>query len=619
MYINGMNTSIGFSISLALGGLGLFLVAIKLMSSSMKTMSSGITVKLLRRLSKNRWLGLLFGVVFTTMIQSSDGAIALAIGLIGAGLLTLRGAIPFILGANIGTATTAVIVAVGGSSIKELEFVQYFMLFAFIGAMILLFVKEEKKTNIAMLIFAIGAIFLGLKVMSLGMKAITAKDGFKHFVGSVGSNPWLSMFTNTALTGMVQSSSATVTVVQNLYSVNSETGASLMGLPSAIGMVIGANIGTTFTALIASIGGHRDARRIAVVWLITNLFMALSIMPFINQYSDLVKEIQSVPTYHKGMDTSLINEINTHQKFQLAWAHLLFNSMLAIIFIWFVRPLEWIAKKIVPNKKNEFAYDVNPPRELINESPDLAFVAAQKAAVNVSKMSQDAIGLINEYINTGDIKKFYKLQELNEMIDQSRANLYAYLIEVGSRDISKKTSNRQLSLVLALRSLERIPSLGTEIAKEFRKVQKRSAFDMNKSDLKEMKDLISKVLEITEKSSKQISRYSFKRSDAVHEMNNNIEELGEQYSRNHVKRSVVGSFDFILAIKWIIRMSHHAQRVDSYICRGVDRPNNKKKSSTNTKNDTNTLMVKTSKSTKKANDKSAKKAEKKIAKRETKK
>lgn len=109
------------------------------------------------------------------MIQSSDGTVALCIGLIGAGLLTLRGAIPILLGANIGTATTALIVALGQAAGASFEFIKFFPLLVFVGAAILLFVKEEKKMNIAMLVFAVGSIFLGLQVLSAGMHAITAQ------------------------------------------------------------------------------------------------------------------------------------------------------------------------------------------------------------------------------------------------------------------------------------------------------------------------------------------------------------------------------------------------------------------------------------------------------------
>ena len=175
--------TLGLAISLALGGLGIFLVAVKLMSNSLRTMSGGYTVKVMKKFSTNRFISLGAGIAFTTMIQSSDGAVALVIGMIGAGLMSLRAAIPFILGANIGTATTAFLVYLG-----DVSFTQYFMIAAFIGAMGYLIIKEEKKSNIAMLVFAIGMIFMGLKVLGAGMKKIASEDWFKDIITGVSTN-----------------------------------------------------------------------------------------------------------------------------------------------------------------------------------------------------------------------------------------------------------------------------------------------------------------------------------------------------------------------------------------------------------------------------------------------
>lgn len=581
---------LGYSISIALGGLGLFLVAVKIMSSSMKSMSSGFTAKMLHKMTTNKWLGLLFGICFTTMIQSSDGAVALTIGLIGAGMLTLKGAIPLILGANIGTATTAVIVALGGASSASLDFVKYFMLLAFLGAMILLFVKEDRKVNIAMLIFAIGAIFLGLKVMGIGMKNITHEGWFHSAVSAVGGNPWTALLSNTGLTGLVQSSSATVTVVQNIYSVNND-GLVSMGLPSAIAMVIGANIGTTFTALIASIGGHRDARRIAVVWLVTNLLMALTIMPIIGYYGDMINEMQSVKSDVSSIQSTILNNggyahlnaatktaidtkianVNSTMKFQLAWAHLIFNTAMVAIFIWLTKPLEWAAMKIVPNKKSRFKYDINLPKSLINEAPDLAFEAAEKATVGLSRMSQDALILIREYVEDKNPKHYSELKDLMNLIETTRSSLYAYLIEIGSHDISRRTANRHLSLVLASRSLERIPLIGKELAKEIKSTEKRGRFDIAEKDYDELLTLLKVVSKITEKSAKQLSRFSKTRSQDIRELNDYLDTMVSDNSQNHVKRKEVTKFDYLLALKLISRMSHHAARVNKYIARGKEK------------------------------------------------
>ena len=180
MHIQGL----GLAISLALGGLGLFLISIKLLSNGLKSMSGEKLRTILKKFTKTNLHSLLFGIIFTTMIQSSDGAVALAISLVAAGFMPLKSALAFVLGANIGTATTSIIVSMS----SNFEFTQYFMIAAFIGGMGFLLAKEKEKSNLAIVIASLGLLFLGLKTMGAGMKTIAAEDTFKTMISSVGNN-----------------------------------------------------------------------------------------------------------------------------------------------------------------------------------------------------------------------------------------------------------------------------------------------------------------------------------------------------------------------------------------------------------------------------------------------
>lgn len=177
-------TGLGLAISLALGGLGLFLVSIKLLSNGLKSVSGEKLRSVLKKFTKTNFHSLLFGIAFTTMIQSSDGAVALVISLVAAGFMPLRSALAFVLGANIGTATTSIIVSLS----TNFSFTQYFMILAFIGGMGYLLVKEKSKSNIAIIIASMGMLFIGLKTMSAGMHAISDQQVFKDVVSSVGGN-----------------------------------------------------------------------------------------------------------------------------------------------------------------------------------------------------------------------------------------------------------------------------------------------------------------------------------------------------------------------------------------------------------------------------------------------
>ena len=544
-----IGSGLPLAVSLALGGLGIFLIAVKLMSNSLKSMSGGYTVNLMKKMSANRFLSLAAGIVFTTIIQSSDGAVALAIGLIAAGFMDLRAAIPFILGANIGTATTSLLVWLG-----DISFTNYFMILAFVGAMGYLIIKEEKKSNIAMLVFSIGAIFIGLKVLGTGMKAVSSTQGFKDMIHSVSSNNWGAMFTSITMTGLMQSSSATVTVVQSIYSDGS------MGLDAAIAMIIGANIGTTFTALITSIGSGRNAKRIAIIWLFTNAAMALAVMPIIGYYADAISTI--VPISGAGS-----------AKLELAVSHLMFNSILVFIFIWFIDQLAKGSKLIVRDRKSSFSYDIGLPMELIHTSPALAFEASKKTTYGLAKMSEDSMKLLYKYFATKDKKVYERFKELENLINLTRKNLYSYLIELGSHDISKHLANKHMSLVLAVRSLEKVPVLGHQLAHRLNSLRKRDKktkepyFDISDGDYKDTKNIMSINISLAKRARMQLKNNSKTRHNEMYELVNKLEEKINISQEEHIKRvrKEPVSYDYISSIKSLGRMGLYSFSVSKYL------------------------------------------------------
>ena len=564
--ISMFSSGIGVAIVFALAGLGLFLMAIRLMSNSIRNMSSGFMSKMIKTITKNNYRGFLIGVLFTTMIQSSDGAVALVIGLISAGMLKFKKAIPFILGANIGTATTALIVAAGAASAGAFEFVQYFPLLVFIGTGMVMFIKEPKKVQVAMLIFAVGAIFLGLKVMGAGMKAIAGESWFKSFVRGIGINPWVALISNTALTGIVQSSSATVTIVQGIYVSHLEAHSIVgptLGLNSAIAMIIGANIGTTFTALIASIGGNRDARKVAVVWLTTNFLMAIMIMPMIDIYADFVKILQPIP-----FTGSTVAAINFKLKLQLAWAHLFFNTIMSFIFFWLIAQLDWWANKVVRDKKSNHSYDFNLSPELLAQDPILAFESTKLASQTMGQMTLDSIALIRQYIKNPKKDIYKKYVELMSLIEISRKSLSNYLVQIGSHNLPKRISNQHMSLILSARSLERVPILGQRFIEALRVTLKKGKFNVDESIIKESDYLLSIINSITKRGIKQLRRYSSKRKEEMETLSGKLNETIEKFSANHVMRKSESAFDYLAEIKLLERMGHHGLRLQKYTRKG---------------------------------------------------
>ncbi len=547
------NFDIFKEVMMGLAGLGLFLVSIKLMSTSLRQMTGNKIGKAMKLIKKNPLIGCGVGIIFTTMIQSSDGAVALAIGLIAAGFLDLKTAIAFILGANIGTATTSIIVA--SSNIDAFKYIKYSLFsISFLGSMGLMILSGEKKTRIAMLLFSIGAIFVGLQVMSDGFGELANKA--KSIIEKI-SNPFIAMIVSFILTGLFQSSSAVITIVQSFYAGKG------IEIDAALGMIIGANIGTTFTAIIASFSSKkRDTKRIAVIWLFTNLTTAVLLMPLIAT----------------GLFGKLIQHINPpHNNFDLAIGHIFFNLILVIIFLPFTKQLAWLSNKIIKNKSsNEFP--IMLPKQLLEESPELALEAAKKATYSMGQMAYAAEEELSLYLKTADKKHLVKFEEIHELLEDVRVNLSGYLIELGSKDISKQMSNKHMSLVLSSRSLDTITRLGfdfgTLIKSNFDK--KTHSFKIDEESIAELRNLITILKSMTKRSYKQVKNYYSKRSNEVKELQILFEEKSEEFIKNNINRNKKNNsknhFDFEEAAKILIRISHHANRVNKYQRKSLKAP-----------------------------------------------
>ncbi len=557
------------NVMIALSGLSLFLVAIKLMSSSLKSITGKKTINVIKLLNKNPIVACIVGILFTTMIQSSDGAVALVIGLVAAGFLDLKTAIAFILGANIGTATTSIIVA--ASDVEAFNWVKYSIYaFSFIGAFGLLLFSNEKKIRVAMLMFSIGAIFTGLYVMSQGFTPLAHKmrGSLKGF-----TSPFLALFVSTIFTGMFQSSSAIVTVVQEFYAATKDVHGNwhqgLLSTKVALSMVIGANIGTTFTALIASIGNkNKDTKRIALVWLITNTVVAIIMMPIISfgnsPFSQLVTSANKTAVFN--------NEgLRMNSKFDLAIGHMFFNSFLVLLFLPLIRPLAFISKKIIKDgKKTKFKYEINLPKTLLYESPQIAYQSAKKAVVTLGKMQRDSILVLIEYIKNPSKEGYKDYRHLQNLIEKVRTNISLFLVELGSKIISGTISNRIMVLTLSMKAYDASAQIGgkflNELSKSFDK--KTSNLDLNENFKKEAIELLSIVASVSKRSYQTINRYAKKKHDEAAQMYNAFSNISESFRSNHIRRQQKNlnteKVDVISLIVWLERILKHEVRIIGY-------------------------------------------------------
>lgn len=306
------------------GGLAIFIFGMNMMSECLQKAAGEKMKKILSLLTKHPVLGVLAGALTTAVLQSSSATTVMAIGFVSAGLMTLPQAISIILGANIGTTMTAQIIA--------FKITDYIYLFIAVGFLISFISKKEKIKNIGQTIFAFGLLFEGIETMGGVMKPLAGSPFFTDLIGKVADIPVLGVLTGLLMTLVVQSSSATIAVLQNFASQPCADGVtSIIGLAGAIPILLGDNIGTTITALLATVGQSKDAKRTAVAHSVFNISGAFLFIWLVNPYARLIQYISP-----KGNEVDVISR-------QIANAHTGFN--LAMTLIWL--PLIGIMVKIV--------------------------------------------------------------------------------------------------------------------------------------------------------------------------------------------------------------------------------------------------------------------------------
>ena len=316
------------------GGLAIFIFGMNMMSESLQKVAGSKMKKVIGFLTMNPLMGVLAGVITTAVLQSSSATTVMVIGFVSAGLMTLKQGISVILGANIGTTMTAQLIA--------FKISDYVYLIVFIGFLIFFIAKSERIKNIGNSIFGFGLLFTGIETMSSVMKPLAASPVFTDLIAHVADIPVLGVLVGTLMTLVVQSSSATIAVLQNFASQAGPDGvSSIIGLAGAIPILLGDNIGTTITAILASIGQSRNAKRVALSHCMFNVSGALIFIWFVKPYAALIQAISP-----KGPEVEVISR-------QIANAHTCFNVTMTLLWL----PLIWLLVKIVmtfiPEKSSE--------------------------------------------------------------------------------------------------------------------------------------------------------------------------------------------------------------------------------------------------------------------------
>ena len=358
-----------------IGGLALFLYGMNTMSDALQKTAGERMKKILSFLTKNPIMGALAEALVTAVLQSSSATTVMAIGFVSAGLMTLPQAISVIFGANIGTTMTAQLLA--------FKLSDYIYPIIFIGFMLQFVGKTEKLKNIGMVIFSFGLLFEGIEIMGHVMKPLAGSSVFVDLMAEVSSTPVLGVLLGGVMTLVVQSSSATIAVLQNFAAQPAADGvSSVIGLTGAIPILLGDNIGTTITAILASIGQTKNAQRTAIAHSIFNIsgsLVCLCIIPFFAQFVQYISP--------SGREIDVISR-------QIANAHTTFNVVCTLAWLPFIPVMVKIVKVIIrgEDKNLKAAYE---PQYLDNNLLDKPAAAMYLVSLELERL----VGLADRTLN----------------------------------------------------------------------------------------------------------------------------------------------------------------------------------------------------------------------------
>ncbi|RLA76217.1 MAG: hypothetical protein DRG78_19430 [Epsilonproteobacteria bacterium] len=416
------------------GGLGIFLFGINMMGDSLKAIAGSKLKIIIEKTTNTPIKGILVGVLITGLIQSSSGTTALTVGLVRAGLMTLPQAIGIILGANIGTTVTSLLL---GLPIKD-----YALPIMAAGSFLIFFISSKKYKQLGGVILGFGMLFFGLDVMGGALKDLAYLPEFKAALQSVGEWPILGLFVGAASTAIIQSSSATIGILQELYT----TGA--IPLIGAVAIVFGDNIGTTVTAVFASIGGSVAAKRTAAAHVVFNLLGSIVFMIMLVPYTSLIQLLED-----KFIDISDPNNM----KMTISFAHMAFNIFNTFIMFFFIKQLVWLVTKIIRGEDNIIEIDVDSLSEdLILEAPVLALESAKMVITNMGKLTEQMFGGVVTFSFENNKKVFENGFQIEEMLDTIDKKAHDYLVKIAQTGLNEKDAQLQAEYVDTIRDFERI-------------------------------------------------------------------------------------------------------------------------------------------------------------------
>ena len=536
-----------------IGGLCLFLFGMNVMGEALERSAGSKLETILAKLTTNKFAGFLTGLAVTGVIQSSSATTGMVVGFVNSGIMQLNQAIGVIMGANIGTTVTAWILSLGGLEgssfiLKLFKPDSFTPVLALIGIALTMFSKSNKKKDIGTILLGFAVLMQGMSTMSDSVAGLAEVPEFRN-IFLMFENPILGVLAGTVLTAIIQSSSASVGILQAL----SATGAVSMG--AAIPIIMGQNIGTCVTALLSSFGTNRNAKRTAMVHLSFNV---IGTVVWLTTYT--VVDMMFAP--------ALFDQAATHAS--IATAHSLFNVACTILLFPQTKLLEKLAYLLVPDTAATGKITVLDERLLATPA-----VALERCHALASEMAAAAVGALSdamECLTDYSEETIQAITEKEHFTDECEDQINEYLIKLSANQISDEHSTQAATLLKIVGDLERIGDHAVNLAESAQEIrQKETVFTEESSvELANIRKAVNEILDLTNRAFALQDMDAAEKVDALEQI---VDDLKERYRSSHIRRLQKGKCTVEAGFIWsdiLTNLERVADHCDNIACSVLD-------------------------------------------------
>ncbi|MGA1846534.1 Na/Pi cotransporter family protein [Deferribacter abyssi] len=522
--------NISLLISGLVGGLGMFLYGMKMMSEGLQKTAGNSLRKILEKLTSNRIVGTLVGLTVTAIIQSSSATTVMVVGFVNAGLMNLMQALSIVLGANIGTTVTAQLIAfkISKSALPAIG----------IGAFMRLFSKKKKTQYLGEVLIGFGLLFLGLDTMKHAFVPLRELDQFKNAFIVFSKTPILGVMAGALLTMIVQSSSATIGITIALATTG------LIDFYGATSLILGENIGTTITANIAAIGTNSTAKKAALGHLLFNVFGVLYMLIFLKYFIHFIDVITPGNPDFIATDGS-----KPYIARHMANIHTMFNIINTLLFLPFLHILAKICDSLIKTDDTEETYKLVYIDDRLVETPPIAVAQARKETERMSHLALEMLKLSKEAFNKRDLKIINEIYKKEEKVDLLERDISQFLVKLFQKPISETNSQVINNILHVLHDIEKIADHAENIGKFMERCIEQN-ITFSKQAISEANQLFDVVIRFC---SYVFDEYNSgdlpKNIDTEDE--NLIDQLRKEFKNNHMQRLNKGACSVKAGIMYV--------------------------------------------------------------------